>query len=64
MSASLLIVIKADNGYIGSSNMASVTSQVVKFPYVFDAKKAMKEILDDYENSPVKIKITLLEGTD
>ena len=64
MSVTLLIVVKAGNGYTGSSAQMSVTSQVVKFDSKFYAELAQKDLHKSYEElNNIRVYTTILEGT-
>jgi hypothetical protein len=64
MSTSLLVVIKASNGYSGSSAQTSITSQTLHFDWKCSALEAEKEIHKSYlEISGVRVYTTILEGT-
>lgn len=64
MSVTLLIVVKAGNGYTGSNAQMSVTSQVLKFNSKFDAAKAETELHKSYQElNNIRVYTTILEGT-
>lgn len=64
MSVTLLVVIRASNGYTGSSAQMSLTSQTFCFNWKVDAVAAEKKIHKSYqETSGIRVHTTILEGT-
>lgn len=64
MSATLLVVIRASNGYTSSSAQVSVTSQSIRFDSKYNAVEAEKEVHKSYqEANGIRVHTTILEGT-
>lgn len=64
MSTTLLVVIRASNGYSSSSAQVSVTSQTIHFDWKCNAIEAEKEIHKSYqEANGIRVHTTILEGT-
>lgn len=64
MSVTMLVVVKASNGYTGTTGQMSVTSQVLKFNSKFDALEAETELHKSYQElNNIRVYTTILEGT-